>query len=125
MFSWFTKTPDPVKPLPLSRREKSYSAASGHVYQYIFKGLAGPQHVFSVSAGREAAFELRIHLSEEALLPCRERMGSELRWNEKYALAKLCLFHCFDEAASPAELRQVIRPGAKDLLQHMNTLKMA
>lgn len=125
MFSWFSKSPSPVKPLPLSRREKSYSAVSGFVYQYIFSGLAGSQHVFRVSAGRQASFELRIDLGEDALRPCSERMGSELRWNEKYALAKLCLFACLDAASSPDELRQVIRPAAAELLEHMNTLNMA
>jgi hypothetical protein len=125
MFSWFTKPPDPVQPLPLSRREKSYSAASGLVYQYIFSGLAGTQNVFLVSAGRQAPFELRIDLGEEALRPCNERMGSELRWNEKYALAKLCLFASLDSAASADELRQVICPPAEELLEHMNTLNMA
>ncbi len=102
MFSWLTKKPAAVKALPLSQREKTYSAASGFVYQYRFLGLAGPQHVFTVTADRQTSFDVRIHLTADALAPCNSRMGSELRWNELYALSKLCLFAAFDAAPAPS-----------------------
>lgn len=128
MFSWWKKKPEPesdLKPLPLSQREKSYSAATGAVYQYLFRGMAGSSHVFGVTADRQAPFDVRIELGQTGLAACAERMGSTLRWNEEYALAKLCLFAAFDSVEDPAQLRELIRPAAAELLEHMNTLKMA
>ena len=125
MFSWFSSKAETLKPLPLSQREKSYSSSSGAVYQYIFKGMAGKSHVFDVSADRASSFEVRIELPESALEACAARMGSPLRWNEEYALAKLCLFQAFDRAEHAGELHKPIRPGADELLEHMNTLNMA
>ena len=125
MFSWFSNKVDPLKPLPHSKREKSYSSASGFVYQYQFKGLAGNKHVFNVTADRKSHFEVVIDLQPESLLPCSDRMGSSLRWNEEYALAKLCLFAAFDSAEAPALLRQTVVPSADSLLEHMTALNMA
>lgn len=125
MFSWLSNKPEPLKPLPLSQREKSYSAAAGPAYQYIFKGLAGRTHVFSVTAERRETFEVRIELPLAGLELCEARMGSPLRWNEEYALAKLCLFAAFDAAGSPSELKRPIRPAAESLLEHMTALNMA
>jgi hypothetical protein len=125
MFSWFSSKVEPLKPLPLSQREKSYSSSTGAVYQYIFKGMAGKSHVFDVSADRSSSFEVRIELPAEALERCAARMGSPLRWNEEYALAKLCLFQAFDSTEQAGELRKPIRPAADQLLEHMNTLNMA
>lgn len=125
MFSWFHKQAEPLKPLPLSQREKSYSSAGGCVFQYKFKGMAGKRHVFEVSADRGAPFEVRIELTAEALGPCADRMASELRWNEEYALVKLCLFEAFDKAENPHQLLEVIYPTSAQLLEHMNVLKMA
>lgn len=125
MFTWFSKKVEAVKPLPLSQREKSYSAASGIVYQYIFKGMLGRKHVFSVSANRLAHFEVSVELMATALAPCAGRMGSDLKWNEEYALVKLSLFRAFDEAAGPESLLQPILPAGTELLEHMDSLNMA
>jgi len=125
MFSWFSNKAESLKPLPLSQREKSYSSESGFVYQYIFKGLTGRKHVFDVSSDRKTHFEVAIELTESALAPCVDRMGSELRWNEEYALVKLCLFAAFDQAVNPECLKQIVRPESSSLLLHMNTLNMA
>lgn len=125
MFPWFSKKVETLKPLPLSQREKSYSAASGLVYQYIFKGMMGRKHVFQVSADRKTHFEVAVELTEDALAPCAARMGSALRWNEEYALAKMSLFHAFDDAANPESLTQTVVPPGQALLEHMDYLKMA
>ncbi len=125
MFTWFSKKVEAVKPLPLSQREKSYSAASGIVYQYIFKGMLGRKHVFAVSANRAAHLEVSVELKAAALLPCAERMGSALKWNEEYALTKLSLFRAFDDAVSPESLVRPILPASEELLAHMDSLNMA
>jgi len=125
MFSWFLNKAETLQPLRLSQREKSYSAAAGHVYQYIFKGFVGKRHVFQVTVARRDTFPVSIELTEEALKSCAERMGSPLRWNEQYALAKLCLFEAFDNADQPESLKQPIVASTAGLLEHMTTLNLA
>ncbi|MBM3761201.1 MAG: hypothetical protein FJW36_13245 [Acidobacteria bacterium] len=120
MFSWLSKKEETLKPLPLSQREKTYSSASGVVYQYIFKGMAGRAHVFSVSHDRRNSYEVRVELSEDGQAGCAELMGGELRWNEQYALAKLCLFAAFDAEV----LERNIVASREELLEHMRTLNM-
>lgn len=124
MFSWFKPKEETLKPLPLSQREKSYSAESGLVYQYIFKGLVGTRHVFAVTADRKTTFEVVIEMPEAALEACAQRMGSPLRWNEMYALAKLCLFAAFDGAESVTDLQKTVVASEAALLAHMDTLNM-
>ncbi|MCX6614080.1 MAG: hypothetical protein NTW74_24960 [Acidobacteria bacterium] len=87
--------------------------------------MLGRKHVFEVSADRKTHFEVAVELTEDALAPCIARMGSTLRWNEEYALAKLSLFHAFDDAPTPESLTQTVIPPSQALLQHMDFLKMA
>ena len=124
MFPWFSAKDAPLMPLPLSQRLKSYSAATGIVYQYIFLGLGGRRHVFEVSADRQPAFNLSIELRPLELACCAERMGSPLRWNEEYALSKLSLFAAMDAAETAAALRQVIYPTRDELILYMTELNM-
>ena len=124
MFPWFSAKDVPLKPLPLSQRLKSYSAATGIVYQYIFVGLGGGRHVFEVSADRQPAFHLSIELRPGELASCAKRMGSALRWNEEYALSKLSLFAAMDAAETAAVLRQVIYPSSDELELYMTELNM-
>jgi hypothetical protein len=109
---------------PLTRRVKQYSSESGIVYEYIFSGREGNTHIFSVSADRQPPYPLGIELTETALAHCRARLGSDLRWNDEYALAKLSLFAAFDAAPSAAELPNPVRPSPAELIGYMKTLKM-
>jgi hypothetical protein len=98
------------------RRMKSYSAATGYVYQYYFyevqqarRGFAaGSEYVYMVSADRKTVFPLRIFLRRDALRAWARQSGRELTGTEEYAVAKMRLFQAFDEvenlAASPPEL---------------------
>jgi hypothetical protein len=113
-----------LKPLPLSQREKSYSAESGYVYQYIFLGLEGTRHVFDVTADRKNRFRVAVELTEPALAGVKEKIGPELRWNELYAIAKLSLFAAFDAMPDPAAMRQVVEPDADEVMEYLSTLKM-
>jgi hypothetical protein len=87
------------------RRVKSYSAATGYVYQYYFykvekirRGFSsGTEYVYMVSANRQHAFPLRIFVLEEALEKWFARTGQQLTGTEKYAVAKMRLFQAFDE----------------------------
>lgn len=98
------------------RRIKSYSAASGFVYQYQFQDvkpaqrgpLAGNEYVYYVSADRKMMFPLRILVDRASLESWMKKSGRSLTGTEEYAVAKMRLFQAFDEdedlAASRPEL---------------------
>ena len=101
---------------PAVRRIKSYSAATGCVYQYYFfevkkarRGFSsGNEYTYMVSAGRQPAFPVRIFISPNTAKNWSARTGRELSSTEEYAVAKMRLFQAFDEteelAGKPPEL---------------------
>jgi len=88
------------------RRVKTYSAASGYVYQYYFyevqktrRGFsAGTEYVYMVSRDRQKAFPLRIFVKQSAVDKWGRSAGRLLSGTEEYAVAKLRLFQALDEA---------------------------
>ena len=99
------------------RRIKSYSAATGYVYQYYFyeveksrRGLAaGTEYVYMVSVDRKTAVPVKIFVRKNAMENWGARTGRELSGTEEYAIAKMRLFQAFDEvenlAAKPPDLQ--------------------
>jgi hypothetical protein len=89
------------------RRVKSYSAATGYVYQYYFyevtktrrNGAAGADYVYIVSVDRKKAFPLRIFVQREGIEKWRRAAGRDLTGTEEYAVAKMRLFQALDEIA--------------------------
>jgi len=87
------------------RREKSYSAQTGYVYQYYYEGYrdaqragrAGREHVFHVSSDRKTSFPLTLFLAAAAVESWQQRHGRELSTTEQYAAVKMALFQIFDE----------------------------
>jgi hypothetical protein len=87
------------------RRVKSYSAASGYVYQYYFYEVEkigeGPtattQYVYMVSLDRKHVFPIRILVMQEAVRKWTAQSGQQLTGTEEYAVAKMRLFQGFDE----------------------------
>ena len=87
------------------RRVKSYSAATGYVYQYYFyevqkgrrAGAAGSEYVYMVSADRKKVFPLRIFVERDGLEKWGHAAGRELTGTEEYAVAKMRLFQALDE----------------------------
>jgi hypothetical protein len=87
------------------RRVKSYSAATGYVYQYYFyevqktrRGSAlGSEYVYMVSVDRKKVFPLRIFVQREGLEKWGHAAGRELTGTEEYAVAKMRLFEALDE----------------------------
>jgi hypothetical protein len=110
------RTPNnPPMPRPdAARRVKSYSSATGYVFQYHFfevervsRGAkSGTEYCYMVSADRQATFPLRIFVDGAAVEAWKQRAGHALTGTEEYAVAKLRLFQAFDEdeslAAPPA-----------------------
>ena len=113
------------------RRVKSYSSATGYVYQYVFheirkgrRGLAaGNEYVYLVSADRKSSFPLVIFIGQEAVRGWSRRAGRELSGTEEYAAAKMRLFQAFDEvenlAASPPGI-QVSEAELVELLARLD-----
>lgn len=95
------------------RRVKSYSAATGYVYQYYFfevnrslRGAAlGNEYVYMVSVDRKTVFPLAIFVPRDALQEWARANGRTLTGTEEYALAKMRLFQAFDEVDDLATAR--------------------
>ncbi len=106
---WFAKKALPLTGAPPVRRLKSFSAQSGYVYQYVYKGQralaaeACTEFVFSTCADRKSWHEISVLVEERAVRAweTRHRVLSSTEW---YALAKMALFAAFDERATPAAL---------------------
>lgn len=93
------------------RRVKSYSAATGYVYQYYFYevekkrrgSLDGTEYVYMVSLDRKQVFPVRIFVRNDAVEKWFARNGQALTGTEEYAVAKMRLFQAFDEIESLGE----------------------
>jgi hypothetical protein len=136
MFPWlrrlFSKPAPALKGVPKVRREKTYSAETGYVYQYFYLGYResrrgeddGHEHLFSVSSDRVSRFTLRLFLSRRALEPWEKANDRQLIATEQYALVKLSLFRAFDERTdfSPEDAEVIIT--AEQVQEHVNTLDL-
>ena len=100
------------------RRQKTYAAASGYVYQYFYLGhrafrtrtARGTEYVFEVTSDRRVFRPVSILLAEIPLAGWEARHGRALVGAERYAIAKMTLFQAFDERAEVAgEL--LVRPA--------------
>ena len=89
----------------VARRVKSYSAATGYVYQYYFYEVeksqrgaaAGTEYVYMASVDRKHVFPVKIFVARGALEKWSARTGREFTGTEEYAVAKMRLFQAFDE----------------------------
>jgi hypothetical protein len=94
-----------------AHRVKSYSAATGYVYQYYFYEVEkakrgrteGTEYVYMASVDRKHVFPVRIFVSKEALDKWSAQTGRQCTGTEEYALAKMRLFQAFDELEGFAE----------------------
>jgi hypothetical protein len=95
------------------RRIKSYSAASGYVYQYQFQGVhpaqrgtvSGNEYIYYVSADRKTMFPIRIFVLRDALEQWTKQTGRALTGTEEYAIAKMRLFQALDDVEDFATSR--------------------
>jgi hypothetical protein len=124
MIDWLKKLtrrrPAPLVGAPAVRRQKTYSAESGYVYQYYYEGQRqarrgdsyGTEYVFVISADRKNSFPVSVFLDEEAVIVWEEEHDRELIGSERYAIAKMGLFQAFDERANPGQMKEdvLLRP---------------
>jgi hypothetical protein len=114
------------------RRIKSYSAASGYVYQYQFqdahpaqRGAAdGNEFVYYVSADRKTMFPIRIFVRREALEKWTKQTGRALTGTEEYAVAKMRLFQALDEVADFATTRPELEVDEANLASLLERLDL-
>lgn len=108
----FRQSPEPLRGAPPVRRLKTYSAQSGYVYQYFYRGyrISGEvtEYVFETSADRKTAFPVTV------MLPASSIAGRNLTTTECYAVAKMALFQAFDERDTPAAMHQPVRVRPSD-----------
>jgi hypothetical protein len=97
------------------RRIKTYSAATGYVYQYQFHEVhplvaktaadAGNEYIYYVSADRKTMFPIRIVVRRGALDAWSKQNDRALTGTEEYALAKMRLFQSLDDVEDFARKR--------------------
>jgi len=95
------------------RRIKSYSAATGYVYQYQFQdahpanegSASGNEYVYYVSADRKTMFPIRIFVLLNSVESWSKKTGRTLTGTEEYAVAKMRLFQALDEIEDFAKTR--------------------
>jgi hypothetical protein len=105
------------------RRIKSYSAATGFVYQYQFQDVRpappgpvpGNVYIYYVSADRKTMFPVRIFVSRPALERWSKEDGRVLTGTEEYAVAKMRLFQALDEVENFAKSRPMLTVDESNL----------
>jgi hypothetical protein len=114
------------------RRIKSYSAASGYVYQYQFqdahpsnRGAAtGNEYVYYVSVDRKTMFPIRIFVRRDAVELWSRLTGRTLTGTEEYAAAKMRLFQALDEVDDFAMSRPELTVDDSNLSELLERLDL-
>jgi len=131
MLEWLRKKKEiPLTGAPAVRRQKTYSAASGYVYQYFYEGqrpadrdgLSGAQYVFNVSSDRKSSVLISVFVSEEALAAWQTQHRRQLGSTERYAIAKMALFQAFDERETPSDVAAEVIVQTHDVESILATL---
>jgi len=134
MWRWLSRLcarpPEPLRGARPVRRQKTYRADSGYIYEYSFEGYraaarnrnSGIQYIFSVSTDRKTSFPVSVFLNNASLRHWQQAHGRRLSSTERYAVAKLALFHAFDERAGPAAMQEEIRVRPADIDEILATL---
>jgi hypothetical protein len=127
----FAEPEAPLKGVPKVRREKTYSAETGYVYQYFYTGYReaqrgqdeGWEHLFSVSSDRTSRFTLPVFLGRRVLEQWEQANDRKLIPTEQYALVKLSLFQAFDERTDFGDPAEVV-VSAEQVEEHIRTLDL-
>ena len=111
-------------PLP---RMKTYSAESGYVYQYVYRGhrreADATEFVFSATADRKNWKLLSICISDAAVQDWASSSSRKLMDAERYGVVKLALFEFFDRTSGLGEGKPVpLWLEAQDIQRHLTTL---
>ncbi len=110
---------EPYSHGPGVRRMKTYTGATGYVYQYYFVGkrtalesdaeAPATEFIFDITPDRKTLYATSVFIKQAALDAWAEEHGRSLAETEQYAAAKLRLFQAFDEIENIREhLRLVV-----------------
>jgi hypothetical protein len=138
MIQWFKrlagkdKPQEPLRGARPVRREKTYSAKGGYVYQYFYEGYRdsrrnngpGQDHVFSVTSDRANRFPVTVFLGMETVKIWEAAQDRELSATERYAVVKMRLFQAFDEQDGLTAQAAAIIVSVADLEEHASTLDL-
>ena len=131
MFDWLRRNKStPLTGAPAVRRQKTYSAQSGYVYQYVYEGQRpaalerekGAEFVFDVSADRKTSFPVCVFMSHAVVAGWETEHERPLTATERYAIAKLAMLQAFDERPDPARMREAVRVRPADVQAILETL---
>jgi ubiquinone biosynthesis protein UbiJ len=87
---------------------KTYTGATGYVYQYYFVGKRqalddfATEYIFDVSSDRKSLFAVSVYIDSAAINDWGQSHGRALTDPEQYAAAKLRLMQAFDEVENMA-----------------------
>ncbi len=127
MFKKDKKTP--LRGMRPIRREKTYSADTGYVYQYVYEGYrelkqadkSGFEHVFSVTSDRISRFPINIFLTHQVIETWQAGNNRELTATEQYAIVKMTLFAVFDERT---DFERNVNVSLENVEEHAETLDL-
>ena len=110
--NFFSKKTVPLTGAPSVRRQKTYSAQSGYVYQYFYEGMRphgrGTEFVFTVSADRKTSHPVSVRI-EDAALGQWERALTQLNVAANVRLERL--FIDTKAILADGQGRDAIKPG--------------
>jgi hypothetical protein len=130
ILGWFRKKPAPLAGRPTVRRQKTYSAQTGYVYQYFYEGHRpssserGTEYVFDISADRKTSAPTSVLVSDAAVESWQNQSGRILSGTEKYAIAKMALFQALDERQTPEAMGEPVRVRPADIQSILATLNI-
>src|SRR6185312_5490515 len=110
---------------PVRQRIKTYSAESGYVYQHVYRGYrnkdAAREFVFSVSSQPGRWDSLTVRLGDAVITEWERGNLRVLTSTQKYAVAKMAMFHLLDETAgTPGHLEIALDLSAVEkYLEHL------
>ncbi len=134
MFEWLRKLtsnkPAPLAGQPKHRRQKTYTADSGYVYEYFYEGYrvsagngeTGAEHVFQFSADRKQWAFVSVFLPDNSVAWWERTHDRLLSATERYAIVKMALFHAFDERDEPGQMSQQVRVRETDIHEIVDEL---
>lgn len=120
------KEPPPLSGAPAVRREKYYTAESGYVYRYFYRGNrpaeGGTEYVFEVSADRHGFILVSVALGEAALARWQSSHARDLTATERYAIVKMSLLRAFEQCPAPSEMQREVIVSAAEVTGILETL---
>jgi hypothetical protein len=108
---------------PRVGRQKTYSAESGYVYQYVLstfrqhrrRGEQVHDYTFEVTTGHEAPARVSVILRSSVLEEWVNQHGRELTASERYAIAKISLKRQLDDSETPESVPADVEPRVADV----------